>query len=321
VGENTAEETPSTGRSRKRVLILALLLIILSIGAYYYVLPRILGFYNVREDPVPLSAYVVPWMQPGISTSELNDPTSSWRNKLWDIDMIMSSALKLNITFTISVPNGTRVIPTTIYLGHDTDYLYVGGKFTGIYRNPADTENETFGQYFAIYFDADNDGKLSFPESGSRYDAGYYNENIHPSGFWGCDDMIWGPDVWNSQQQSTWESASNYFENQHASLSTQAATSLAWEYDNSTGTWSILFSRYLLQSSDRNTNAFMMRSGERWVVGFNLEIGYFAGNIGTDMLCDGWPQTTYPYLTNDASSWPKLAIDLGHPPTWLLPQT
>ena len=317
--EDKAQEIPRKSRSRKRTLIFSILLAVLAASSLYYVLPYF--NYHLRIDPVPAGAYVVPWMQPSIPVDDLQDPISSWYNTLWNLDMIMPSSLKLNMTFNITVPNGTRVIPSTVYLGHDTDYLYVGGTFSGMYRNPAAEDDEGIPQYFAIYFDANNNGILSFPESGSRFCAGFSNQNLHPSGVWGCDDMIRTYDVWNGGQDETWLPAEDYYDSQHASLQWQATSSLAWEYDNSTGTWTILFERYLLGSGDPSTNAFIMKSGERWVVGFNLELGYLPAGPNTEILCDGWPVSTYPYLSNDSSEWPRLVIDLTSPPSWLIPQT
>jgi hypothetical protein len=318
VGEDETQEISDRGRLRKRILLFSILLVILAASSLYYVFQNV--YYHLRRDVVPAGAYVVPWMQPGMSVDELQDPTSRWRDTPWDLDMIMPASLKLNMTFEITVPNGKRVIPSTVYLGHDTDYLYVGGKFSGMYRNPAATKGEGIPQYFAMYFNAKNDGVLSFPESGSRFSAGFAEGNFHPSGVWGCDDMIWAYDAWYTHRE-TWLSAEDYYNNQRASLPQQATTPITWEYDNSTGTWTILFTRYLLGSGDPRTNAFIMRSGERWVVGFNLELGYFPGGVSTEILTDGWPEKTYPYLSNDTSQWPKLAIDLTGPPSWLIPQT
>ena len=300
--------------SRKHVLLLAILLSILIGSLLYIIVPEIL--HPLRIDRISSDAYVVPWMQPSLSIKSL-DPFSSlsrWKDTLWDLDMIMPTALKLNMTFGITIPNGTRVIPSTIYLGHDTDYLYVGGKFSGMYTNPTAGIGEGSNQYFAVYFDADNDGKLTFPESGSRFYVSFIGESLHPSAAWACEDMIWTYDQQNGQHE-VWLPAEDYYSPQAQPQS--ATTSNVWEYDNSTGTLTVLFSRYLLGSGDPHTNAFIMKNGERWVMGFNLELGYSPENAGTEFLTDGWPQQTYPYVSNDASWWPKLAIDLTNTPSWL----
>jgi len=317
LAEGVAEEKPrNRWRHWKHIVLFIALASVLTGSLIYYVTPDV--FHPLRTDKVPAGAYIVPWMQPSPSIDTLEPDW--WNNEHWDPDMVMASALKLNMTFTITIPNGTRVIPSVVYLGHDTEYLYVAGKFRGMYRNPYAGKDDGIPQYVALFFDANNDGILTYPESGSRFMAGFGESNRwNPGGVSGCDDMIWTRDPWNWYQHDIWLSAENYYNDRNVRLPKPATLNNTWEYDNSTGTWMVLFSRYLLGSDDPHTNAFIMRNGERWVVGFNLELGYTPGGVATEMLADGWPQKTYPYLSNDASWWPKLVLDLSNPPPWLYP--
>ena len=86
------------------------------------------------------------------------------------------------------------------------------------------------------------------------------------------------------------------------------------KYDNSTGTLSILFSRHLRLAEISDIDALQIRPGERWVMGFLLELGYATWYGELSDFVDGWPRKTYPYLDNDSSWWPKIAIDLANPP-------
>ena len=143
----------------KRILLVSILFLVLAVSLLYYVLPNVL--YRLREGPVPAAAYVVPWMQPNPSIEKLNlhaqPPLSP---PPFDIDSVMASALKISMTFNISVPGGMRVIPSTVYLGHDLDYLYVGGKFCGMGMNPVSTADDTIPHVFSVFFDVADDGVL-----------------------------------------------------------------------------------------------------------------------------------------------------------------
>jgi hypothetical protein len=306
------EIQPTTQRHWKRILLVTVFFSILAISLIGYAAPRVL-YRPLRIDSIPPNAYIVPWMQPSPSIDEFNLVTSSLHDKPWNPDAVMTNALKLNVTFRIAVPNGTRIIESTVYLGHDAEYLYVAGEFRGMYRNPGAGKLDGIPQYLALFFDADNDGLLSFPESGSRFSAGFLEGGWHPTAAWGCDDMIWAPA--NAIQNETWLSADYYYNEIRDTILPKPATfNCTWGYVNSTGTWMILFSRYLLGSGDTHTNAFIMRSGERWVVGFNLELGFSPTGAATENLADNWPKATSPHAYNDATWWPELVIDLTNPP-------
>jgi len=285
--------------SWKHLLLFFLLFSILVSSLLYYVVPKIL--FPLRKDTIPSGAYVIPWMKPSPSFQGIMSMS------YWDIDTVMAEALKLNITFRIEVPNGTRVIPSTVYLGHDKDYLYIGGKFHGMYRNPATDATLTLNNYFNILFDVADDGALNFPESGSMFEVW-----VNPGAYWrtklvwSYDDLIWG---------YLWLTGEDYY-----TPNAQPAFALSHFdalYDNSTGTVIILFSRFLRRAATSEINALQMRSGERWVMGFLLELGYDSWSGELSDFVDGWPQKTYPYLSNNCSWWPKLCIDLTNPPTEL----
>ncbi len=311
---------------RKRVLLFSLFFSILTGSLVGYALPRYLP-HPSRRDTIPLGAFIVPWMQPTPSIAELNihgqSPNST---PPFDINAVMINALKLNIIFTIKIPDvvvdtpegkihilgETRTVPSTVYLGHDSKYLYVGGRFEGMYTNPGSAPNDTVPNVFSVYFDVAGDGALQHPESGSNLAA-----FVSPTGPRGTsyDDMTWayvhqylGSDQW------AWVLTWSYYNLElQKNQPVGAYGNAAMEYDIGSGTVTMLFSRLLRQPLNSEVNALQMRPGERWVMGFLLELGYNT-NSQAGLFVDGWPQNIYPYLSDDSSWWPKLVIDLANPP-------
>jgi hypothetical protein len=294
----------------KRILLFSLFFSILSGSLIYYVLPHIL-LYSLRIDTIPPNAYIVPWMRPNPPIEELNrNPQLPYGPPPFDIDDVMTDALKLNMTFRINIPNGTRVVPSTVYLGHDLDHFYVGGKFSGMYTNPASTNERTVPNIFKIFFDVANDGVLKQPESGSDLPAYITSKGAE---VWFYHDLVW-MDYVPEYRRASWILADSYYDLYfHKAQPDFAVGNMITEYDNSTGTLIILFSRFLWLPSISEVNALQIRTGERWAMGFLLELGYNTNSENGEFV-DGWPQKTYPYLTNDASWWPKLVIDLTNPP-------
>ena len=296
-----------------RALAILLILIIVPTGAI--TLARFLPV-PPRRDQIPAGAYVVPWMQPNPSISYLTGIPPQLQP--WNLSSAMAGALTLDTTFTINTPNYTRVVPSIVYLGHDLSYLYVGGIFTGMYANPFTNSRLYLANYFQLLLDTDNDGKITQPEAGS-----YEQVNIPPcpivpnrcdlgSGGWGTyltfgyEDLAWrdNPPFLN---RSVWDFAQN--------MCSQPFTDAGYyaEYNNVTGTLALIFARSLAQPSSC-ANALQMQPGDRWVMSFLLELGFFNPNVIYGDFVGGWPLTVYPYINNDASSWPKLVIDLANPP-------
>jgi hypothetical protein len=235
----------------------------------------------------------------------------------FSIDSVMSGALKLSMTFNISVPGGDRIVPSTVYLGHDADYLYVGGEFRGMGLNPDSDSNTTFPNYFNILFDVNDNGKLTFPEAGSQFDNYVYNDTWTTSDWY--HDFLWDNYV-SELGRACWGYAEAYcFPNAPPGMT--FANGFA-EYDNPTGTLTIIFARYLQLPVTSGINALQMRPGERWVMGFVLELGFgiSSGQPFSDYV-DGWPRNVYPYLSDNSSWWPKLVIDLTKPPATFPGQT
>jgi hypothetical protein len=233
----------------------------------------------------------------------------------WDIASVMACALNLAMTFRINVPNGTGTVPSTVFLGHDQNLLYIGGKFEGMYFNPASNPPDILPNYFNMFFDVANDGLLKYPESGSRLSVFIAPDaDWHTGKMWGYHDNAWY--YVTDDGRAHWVFGEWYYEwVLHIAQPAVAIENVVLEYDNSSGTLIILFSRYLKISGNLEVNALQMRAGERWVMGFNLELGYATHITSFGDYVDGWPQKTYPYLNNDASWWPKLVIDLTNPPS------
>jgi len=93
-----------------------------------------------------------------------------------------------------------------------------------------------------------------------------------------------------------------------------AREDIVLEYENSTGTLTILFFRHLQKPENAEINALQMRCGERWVMAFNIELRIFLEYFENGLFVDGWPTNTFPYASHDSFWWLKLAIDLTNPP-------
>ncbi len=87
------------------------------------------------------------------------------------------------------------------------------------------------------------------------------------------------------------------------------------EYDNSTGTLTILLARKLSCPGNSEVNQLQMKLGERWVIGFLAQVGFITDLGQFQDYVDGWPSNIYPYESTDSSWWPKMVIDLTNPPT------
>jgi len=158
-----------------------------------------------------------------------------------------------------------------------------------------------------------NDGVLTAPESGSRPCVYVDRERVS---LWIYHDAVWF--YVPMFRRAAWILSDNYYEMfLNKPQPADAVEGGIGEYDNSTGTVTMLFSRLLRLPDNIEANALQMRPGERWIMGFLLELGYMT-NTGTFTdYVDGWPNKTYPYMSDDASWWPKLVIDLTNPqPTY-----
>jgi len=286
----------------KRILLFSILFLILGISLFSFVFTNLLN--HSRMDTIPEGAYIVPWMKPNPPIQQLPDSFS--------IDAVMANALRISIIFTITMwDNSTRVIPSTVYLGHDLEYLYVGGKFVGMHSNPA---SEPYGwtqpNVFNIYFDVANSGTLTTPEAGSRMlvTIDVPQETLAVDSW---SDMMW---IYEpvTYKHMIWMPTKNYLRSIGQGQTVFSTAYHAADYDNSTGTLTMLFARSLSRPEIANINALQMKAGERWVMGFLIELEFQSTTI--DYRVDGWPMTTYGVWSNDSSLWPKLAIDLSNPP-------
>jgi len=291
----------------KRIIVFSILFLILATSLFYFVLPKFLSP-PLRIDPVPSGTYVVPWMQPNPSISVLKTYQSNpYGPPPFNVDSVMANSLKLNMTFNITVSSGPRVIPSTVYLGHDEDYLYVGGEFRGMGLNPNNDPNTTLANYMSIFLDVDDNGTLSFPEAGSQIVVLVYNDTWTTNGLY--EDLLW-TDYNKVLQRASWVRAEDYtFPKAPAGIT--LASGFA-EYDNPTGTLTFIIARCLRYPVMDKINALQMQPGERWVMGFVLELGFGSDGESMSNNVDGWPRTIYPFLSSDSSWWPKLAIDLSN---------
>jgi hypothetical protein len=298
-----------------RVLLVSLLFLILLVSFLYYAFPNIL--FRPRIDAVPAGAYVVPWMSPNPSLDTLSKIPPPLLP--WNLDSAMTGALRLDVTFRLSVSNQTRVVPSTVYLGHDANYLYVGAEFSGMGPNPFSNPGIGCPNYFDIKLDVPDKGVLTFPEAGSFMEVcvSVPGPGPPPNGWdtrlwWAYEDEVW-QDYVPVVDRAAWNFADEI------GMTVNTIGNAAAEYDSTTGTLVILFSRHL-NKPGYYANSLQMKPGERWVMGFNLELGFANPNNGEPGqpvygdIVDGWPINTYPYWSNDCSWWPKLVIDLTKPP-------
>jgi hypothetical protein len=294
----------------KTIFPFSILFLILIVSLFYFVSPSVLS--PLRRDTVSPDTYIVPWMRPDPSIEELNlHAQLPYGSPNFDIDSVMTNSLKLGMIFRIDIANSTRVVSSTVYLGHDSDFLYVGGKFVGMGTNPANIPNGGIGgNFLQILFNVDNEDVLKTPESGSRTSVCLYQERPEALFYY---DMVWiGKNTYDSGRPY-WEMSENLDD---IGIQVQALATIdgAAEYDSSTGTVSVLFARHLRLPSITQVNALQMRPGERWVMGFLLETGFETQTGVFQDYVDGWPRKAYPYLSNDSSWWPRMVIDLSNPP-------
>jgi len=286
----------------RRVLLFSILFFLLGVSLFYFVFTNLLN--HSRLDTIPEGAYIVPWMKP-------NPPFQQLPNS-FSIDAVMANALRISITFKIDMWDGSkRVIPSMIYLGHDSQYVYVGGKFVGMHSNPASVPNGwTQPNVFSIYFDVANSGTLTTPEAGSRMSVTIdVPQETLAAESW--SDMMW---IYEpvTYKHMMWMPTNNYLRSIGQGQTVFSTAYHAADYDNSTGTLTMLFARSLSRPEIANINALQMKAGERWVMGFLIELEFQSTTI--DDRADGWPRTTFGVWSNDSSWWPKLAIDLSNPP-------
>jgi hypothetical protein len=292
------------------ILLFSLLLVILIGGFLYYALPYVL--FRPRIDPIPAGAYIVPWMNPNPSIASLvGIPLDQLP---WNIDTAMTGALKLNITFTIPLPGQTLVVPSTVYLGHDAEYLYVGGSFSGIGPDPFSTPQTGYPDYFDILFDVADSGALTFPEAGSVMSVIVAPPGSEPVPYgWVCPTITFYQELGWQNYISAVGYASWDFAQGHG-MNAVTVGDMVTEYDNSTGTLVILFSRHLGGVAGYYKNSFQMSPGERFVMGFLLQLGFAGEGSSYNIYQGSWPESNYFWSSNNSSSWPKLVIGLTNPP-------
>lgn len=303
---------------QNRVLALLLLLILIPIG-FLLIFRSSLPFLNpLRRDAIPSGAYVVPWMTSTESIASLY--ATPPQAQPWNLTAAMRGSLTLDITFNIALPNGTRIVHSTIFLGHDLNLLYIGGIFRGMYSNPNSHTNpdgsyDVPPNYLKMLVDVNNDGVLKAPESGS--DPVVFVPCLFDPSRCGLGSGGWGSiDTFPGYDDLAWVNYVPEYRHggfdltSHICLQPSTLAGIATEYNYSSGDLVIVFAKRLSQPNSC-ADGLQMRSEERWVVGFLFELGYAKEAPLSDYV-SGWPITAYPYLSTDSSSWPKLAIDLAN---------
>lgn len=296
---------------RRRLLIFLLFLSILIVSLLFWIygFPY---FSPLRVDSIPPEAYIVPWATPSRPIQRLLEEV--WNTPVhlrppWKIEEVMAEALKINMKFNLTMPNGTIItVPSTIYLSHDAEFLYIGGIFRRIGKNPyKDPENPNmiFHHIFSIYFDVDNDGTLTYPESGSRLQAAVAKSGRVVLCMY--DDLVWSNNYWWYTQ--------DIYDGHPPDFAVGAYLAV---YKNSTEDLIILFERRL-RCPKLGANALQMRRGERWVMSFLVEIRFGSFHQYSLGSWCGWPRDIrFPNETHwrgfsfesNSSWWPKLVIDL-----------
>lgn len=231
-------------------------------------------------------------------------------------------ATHLTVNFTFE--NG-ETHPADIYLGHDNEALFVGAIVWHVGPNPYSfPDGWWFPDALVLYFDTDNDGKLTTPEDAKSalIVIGIENNREMIKDAWVLD---W---YWNDSRLST---AIHWFE-KRPSLSTEAY----WVLDDDRSSIVNIILKYLnnsivgynpldgtqyfefgfeLNPQDITQDGLHVKPGELKVIGLAIEYYRQRGFNDTTPLgpeiYDDWPGDGYtPDVFANATKYAKIAIDL-----------
>jgi hypothetical protein len=252
-----------------------------------------------------------------IEIKKINSPFV-WDGNVNDPEWVNATFLDFNFTFA----NG-KSYRANVYLGHNGTHFFVGAILFNVGPNPV-----TIPDYvvrpdgFYIYFDVNNDGKLTMPEDakgllnfiGVYHGRTYWSSSIPKDGFWDSKSNVVDLEFWRKRRPEVegeirWEPDENAWPPEKVHYTSTHGRGGYYDGDQH-------FEFYFpLNSDDMLTDGLHLTGGAK-TLGFALEF-YRQGcdlENGTRVpdLYDFWPGEGFtPNVFINASQYAKIFIDIG----------
>lgn len=252
-----------------------------------------------------------------IEIKKINSPFV-WDGNVNDPEWMNATFLDFNFTFA----NG-KSYRANVYLGHNGTHFFVGAILFNVGPNPTTVPDYvTRPDGFYIYFDVNNDGKLTTPEDAKGllnfirvyYGRTYWSSSIPTDDFWDSESNPVSVQFWHKRRPEV-EGEIRWEPDENAWLPGKihyASTEGAGGYYDGDQHFEFYFS---LNSEDTLSDGLHLTSGAK-TMGFALEF-YRQGcelenGIMNPDLYDFWPGEGFtPNVFINASEYAKMFIDLG----------
>jgi hypothetical protein len=236
--------------------------------------------------------------------------------KIEDLEWMNATFLDFNFTFANGESHRANV-----YLGHNDTHFFVGAIIFNVGPNPFSVPDKvTRPDGFFIYFDVDNDRKLTSPEDAKgllNFLVMYHGQifgtdSINEDGFW---KPMEDPDTIKYWRERRPEINEPVLWSPDENVGGNADVFGHGEYTNLDETFEFCFP---LNSNDTLADGLHIKTGEAKTMGFALAFhrqGYYLEN-GTAIpdLYDLWPGEGFtPNVLVNASQYAHMHIDLGKP--------
>jgi len=229
-------------------------------------------------------------------------------------------AAKLEFNFTFATGESHKA---DVYLVRNDSHFFAGVIIRDLGPNPFTVPDKAvFPDGFEIYFEVDNDGKLTQPEDGKgqlnfigfRNGSVYFDTAISKDSFWESPPYPGTVSSWQLHRpeingEVSWTSDEN------VKASDISVHPSGYYSGGISGDEHFEFT-FPLTSNDTVADGFQVSEGESKIMGFALEFyrqtySYENGTEGQD-LYDYWPGEGFtPNVIINPSEWAKLSIGLG----------